>query len=252
MLKFSRPEHKLLLVHETAFRLHATQYEQQQASSAQPSFFVMKLRKYLRDRRVTAFEQVGFDRVVRFVFGHDKDPALHYSLYVELYAAGNMILTDSEDTVLLLQRVVQRDVDGVRENVLAAGTKYVPAAQQLALDVQELHSALETRGRTSVRTVLKKTLLLFSPAMIEHCCVAAAHLDTSNDPVPAVIAQCQALITTINERLGSPTRSPDTSAPSRAAPTSTTTLHPSALPTLPAPSPFPPSMRPSTSFFQAR
>ncbi len=46
----------------------------------------MKLRKWLRDRRITGFEQLGFDRVVHFEFGH-QNPSQILHLYVEFYAS---------------------------------------------------------------------------------------------------------------------------------------------------------------------
>lgn len=76
---------KLKLVVESGTRLHSTSYDFESAN-VQPSFFAMKLRKYLRDRRVTEFGQCGFDRVVHIEFGH-VNPEQVYHLYLEFYSA---------------------------------------------------------------------------------------------------------------------------------------------------------------------
>lgn len=78
-------EAKLKLVVESGSRLHATSYDFESAN-VQPSFFAMKLRKYLRDRRITEFGQCGFDRVVHMEFGH-VNPEQVYHLYFEFYSS---------------------------------------------------------------------------------------------------------------------------------------------------------------------
>jgi len=61
----------------------------------------MKLRKHLRTKKLTSIRQVGMDRVIDLQFG--KDENAHHIL-VELYAQGNIILTDSDYTILSLLR----------------------------------------------------------------------------------------------------------------------------------------------------
>lgn len=86
LLKLSRKEEpKVKLVVESGTRIHRTAYDFEGAN-VQPSFFVMRLRRWLRDRRVTGFGQVGFDRVVHLEFGHG-DPGAVLHLYVEFFAA---------------------------------------------------------------------------------------------------------------------------------------------------------------------
>ena len=53
----------------------------------------MKLRKHIKGKRLDDIRQFNTDRVVDFTFGSG-DTAFHVIL--ELYAAGNIILTDHE------------------------------------------------------------------------------------------------------------------------------------------------------------
>lgn len=66
-----------------------------------PSGFSMKLRKHLRTKKLTGIEQLGIDRVIDLTFG--RGDSTHHIL-VELYASGNVILTDNEYTILSLLR----------------------------------------------------------------------------------------------------------------------------------------------------
>ena len=62
----------------------------------------MKLRKHLRNRRLTAINQLGADRCIDLQFGRG-ETAFH--LILELYVSGNLILTDHEYQILTLLRV---------------------------------------------------------------------------------------------------------------------------------------------------
>ena len=61
----------------------------------------MKLRKHLRTKKLENIAQLGIDRVVDLTFGKGENA---YHILVELYASGNVILTDSTYTILSLLR----------------------------------------------------------------------------------------------------------------------------------------------------
>jgi len=61
----------------------------------------MKLRKHLRTKKLDKIEQLGIDRVINLTFGKGEGA---YHILVELYASGNVILTDHEYTILSLLR----------------------------------------------------------------------------------------------------------------------------------------------------
>lgn len=62
----------------------------------------MKLRKHLRTKKLEKIEQLGVDRVIDLTFGKGE---ASYHILVELYASGNVILTDHEYTILSLLRI---------------------------------------------------------------------------------------------------------------------------------------------------
>ena len=62
-----------------------------------PAPFAMVLRKSLTNARLKAVEQVGFDRVLRFVFENSHG---RFHLYVEVFRDGNIILTDGDDIII--------------------------------------------------------------------------------------------------------------------------------------------------------
>ncbi|KAI9345810.1 G-protein alpha subunit-domain-containing protein [Zopfochytrium polystomum] len=101
LLKFAKPDLKEILLIESGIRLHTTVYARDK--NKVPGGFATKLRKHLKSRRLCEIRQVGTDRIVDLRFG-DNEFAFH--LIVELYAAGNIVLTDSEYKILALLRTV--------------------------------------------------------------------------------------------------------------------------------------------------
>ena len=73
-----------------------------------PSPFAMKLRKFIRTRRLEDVRQLGSDRVVDFKFGSG-DSVCH--IILELYASGNIVLTDGSYEIQALLRSHQFDDD---------------------------------------------------------------------------------------------------------------------------------------------
>lgn len=57
----------------------------------------MKFRKFLRSKRLEGVRQVGVERVVVFTFGTE---SFTNHLILELYAQGNIILTDNNYKIL--------------------------------------------------------------------------------------------------------------------------------------------------------
>jgi predicted ribosome quality control (RQC) complex YloA/Tae2 family protein len=89
---------KEFLLLESGIRFHAiTNF----VAEAMPTPFCAKLRKHVRGLRLESITQMGQDRVVLFQFGAG---AAKHCLILELYAKGNLILTDGSYTVLALLR----------------------------------------------------------------------------------------------------------------------------------------------------
>ena len=99
LLKFAKPDVKKQLIIDSGFRCHLTDFAR--TTAAAPSPFVSRLRKFLKTRRVTSVSQIGTDRIIEFKFSDGQ-----YRLYLEFFASGNIILTDSELHILALMRSV--------------------------------------------------------------------------------------------------------------------------------------------------
>lgn len=114
LFKFSRPDHKELILVESGIRFHSTEFARDK--SLTPSHFAMKLRRHLRTRRLNAFDQLGADRVVDMRFGEGETA---YHIIAEFYASGNIILTDYQYKILALLRTVE--LEGPASASAAAG-----------------------------------------------------------------------------------------------------------------------------------
>ena len=99
LLKMSKANRKEHLLIESGIRIHTTKYVKNEKDL--PSGFSMKLRKHLRTKKPDKIEQLGVDRVIDLTFGKGESA---YHILVELYASGNVILTDHEYTILSLLR----------------------------------------------------------------------------------------------------------------------------------------------------
>lgn len=101
IFKFAMPgkQEKDLLLMESGIRFHCTQFAREK--NDMPTPYVMKLRKFLRTKRLDDIRQLGNDRVVDFRFGSG-DSINH--ILLELYANGNLILTDGNYEILALLR----------------------------------------------------------------------------------------------------------------------------------------------------
>ncbi|KAL8766757.1 MAG: hypothetical protein Q9209_006549 [Squamulea sp. 1 TL-2023] len=186
LFKFAKPDRREQILVDPGFRCHLTSFSR--ATAAAPSHFVTKLRKYLRSRRLTAVAQVGTDRVLELQFSDGQ-----YRLFIEFYAAGNIILADSELNILSVLRLVSK---GAEQEELRVGLKYalenrqnhsrtpestkdrVRAALQTALDRADQDGTAQPNKKRKSGDLLRKALTAsigeFPPMLIDHALRAAA------------------------------------------------------------------------------
>ena len=94
-LKFKSVRKYLLI--ESGIRMHTIEKFNAEGSGI-PKSFCVKIRKHVRNRRITSIKQINHDRVVDIQFGtNDTDP---YHMILEFYASGNIILTDKNFLIL--------------------------------------------------------------------------------------------------------------------------------------------------------
>lgn len=91
---------KTFLLVDPGMRYHLTKYQHE--STQMPSFFVQKLRKYLKNRRATNFWTAPGSRLMVITFTEGQ-----YYLVFEFFAGGNLILLDQNHKILTLFRTVR-------------------------------------------------------------------------------------------------------------------------------------------------
>ena len=97
---------KIILLIESGIRLHTTKYTREK--NDMPSPFSMKLRKYIKTKRLENITQLGTDRVIDMKFGSGESVN---HIIIELYANGNIILTDLNYEIIALLRSHTFDED---------------------------------------------------------------------------------------------------------------------------------------------
>lgn len=181
LLKFAKPDRREQLLIDSGFRCHLTSFARSTASA--PSHFVSRLRKFLRTRRVTKIEQVGTDRVIEIQFSDGL-----YRLFLEFYAGGNIVLTDTDLTILSLLRTVS---EGDEHEQYRLGSKYglsmrqnyagvpeltkerVKEGLQRAVEKQEAEAQkpgkkIKKKGGDALRKALAVTTTEFPPILLDH------------------------------------------------------------------------------------
>lgn len=147
LFKCAKPGAKQQLLVDSGFRAHLTSFSRTAASA--PSQFVSRLRKYLKSRRITNVSQVGTDRVIEIAFSDGQ-----YRLFLEFFAAGNIILTDADLTVLALLRQVSEGDEAVD---IKLGSKYV-------LDVKQNFHGVPPVTTERIKETLEKQAAKFKVA----------------------------------------------------------------------------------------
>ena len=102
------------LVMQCGSRIHTSQYPLENPTT--PPTFPMLLRKRIKGAHVESIKQHNFDRVVEIRVKKDK----YYTIIVELFDKGNIILLDDENNIILPLKRKQwsnRDISSKREYV---------------------------------------------------------------------------------------------------------------------------------------
>eukprot|EP01102_Stenamoeba_stenopodia_P015841 TRINITY_DN546_c0_g1_i1.p1 TRINITY_DN546_c0_g1~~TRINITY_DN546_c0_g1_i1.p1 ORF type:complete len:1148 (-),score=396.63 TRINITY_DN546_c0_g1_i1:62-3505(-) len=160
LFKLARPDRKEFLLMESGVRFHVTAYSRDK--SHVPSPFAMKLRKFLRTKRLEKITQLGIDRIIDFTFG--QGPAT-YHLILELYSNGNIVLTDFNYEIIAALRQHRFD-DGT---VLAPKEKYPLhfAREFESLSLDKVREKLNSTGDETLRHLMNKNFD-FGPSVTEH------------------------------------------------------------------------------------
>lgn len=180
-MKLAKPGSREQLLVDSGFRCHLTDFNR--TTAAAPSAFVSRLRKYLKSRRVTSVKQIGTDRVIEIEFSDGQ-----YRLFLEFFAAGNIILTDKDFTVLALLRVVseghedvdvklggtysikgKQNVDGIPqltdERLKDALSKHIAKS---TLSTEAMGKKLKKKGGDELRRAINAGFPEYPPHLLDH------------------------------------------------------------------------------------
>jgi predicted ribosome quality control (RQC) complex YloA/Tae2 family protein len=171
LIKTAKGGEKVLLLLESGVRFHSTNYSRDKSNT--PSGFCLKLRKHIRTKKVEEVRQLGVDRVVVFTFGAGAD-ANH--LVLELFAGGNIILTDHECNILALLRTYTDETTGqkiaVRELYSMTDSKQNRKISKDLLLTTIQNATQSAHEKTILKDILIKDLD-YGPALVDHALLGA-------------------------------------------------------------------------------
>ncbi|KAH6894155.1 hypothetical protein B0T10DRAFT_240201 [Thelonectria olida] len=200
LLKFAKPDNKKQLVVDIGFRCHLTEFAR--TTAAAPSAFVARLRKFLKTRRLTGVNQVGTDRILEFQFSDGQ-----YRLFLEFFASGNIILTDSDLKILTLARTVS---EGEGQEPQRVGLQYLLENRQNfagipPLTKERVHDALKVaveraatvaasskklKGKPGgdLRKALAVSITELPPILVDHA-LQKNEFDTTKKPAEVLASE---------------------------------------------------------------
>lgn len=111
-----------------------------------PPTFAMTLRKYLNNKKITSINQNDFDRIVVITFSNS------YSLVIELFSYGNIILVDSNGCIVLPMKFQSWSHREIRP-----GKKYLfPPKRNNPFDMKfaDFFDALKKSDKDVIRTLV--------------------------------------------------------------------------------------------------
>jgi predicted ribosome quality control (RQC) complex YloA/Tae2 family protein len=113
-----------------------------------PTTFAMTLRKYLQNGIITAFSQHEFDRILNIsISKYDTT----YSLVVELFSNGNIILIDASNTILIPLKTQESAHRTIRPKKLYQPPP--PQTNPLTITYEDVHHILTENKKDLVRTL---------------------------------------------------------------------------------------------------
>ena len=143
------PEKRLLLL-ESGTKFLVTKFDAREDPTAMPSPLCSKLRSALKGKRLTDVKALGRDRVVSLRFGAGPGT---FNLFLELYAAGNVVLCDASYVVVAALRT---DSLKLGDSYTVAVRAVAPVSELLPADSLKkfLEDALQTRVERSEAAAL--------------------------------------------------------------------------------------------------
>lgn len=139
------------LVMQCGVRMHTSQYPLE--NPTQPPTFPMLLRKRIKGANVVSVKQHAFDRVVEIKVKKDQ----HYTIIVELFDKGNIILLDEEDNIILPLKRKQwsnRDISSKKKYVFPEERGINP----VEVTFEELKEMFQKSDSDVVRTLARNGL----------------------------------------------------------------------------------------------
>ncbi|MDX9693989.1 MAG: ribosome rescue protein RqcH [Methanothermobacter sp.] len=146
-----KEEGRVDLLIQAGVRVHLTRYPLE--NPMVPPSFPMLLRKHLKGGIIEGVEQYDFDRILKVRIKRDKI----YTLVVELFGKGNIILLDEDDKIILPLR---REVWSGRKILPGETYKHPPgqAINPLKFDMDQLTQQIRASKTDIVRTLARSGL----------------------------------------------------------------------------------------------
>jgi len=184
------------LILQAGVRIHTTQYPLD--NPKMPPSFPMVLRKHLKGANVISIKQHHFDRVVEIQMKKEKT----YTLIIELFSKGNIILLDDENNIIIPLKRKQwsdRDISSKKEYKFPSKRGINP----ISLEKSELSELLHSSDIDLIRTLARSGLGgIYSEEIILRSKIDKEKLasDLSDEEVDIIYETFESIFKPLNDR----------------------------------------------------
>lgn len=169
---------KVYILMESGRRLHTL--DSFNADNTEPKSLCVKMRKHISGWKLNKIQQVNYDRVIDFQFGHDEKS---FHVILELYASGNIIFTDHDYIILGLihHHYYEDKIDEETKRIyeVSPGKKYPIDKATLNKSVFDIDESAVNNWITTIRTndkmeklrdyITKSPMKNYGTVLVEHC-----------------------------------------------------------------------------------
>ncbi|MBI4175886.1 MAG: NFACT family protein [Candidatus Aenigmarchaeota archaeon] len=160
------------------------------------SGFCSRLKSILLNARLTAIQQLGNERILELTFSKSET----FSLFVELFSKGNLLLCDKDRLILSALRTLV-----FKDRSLKAGERYAlppPINNPFGMEKQEFFQGLKSSGKESVVKALALDFGL-GGKYAEECCLAAS-VDKGKKPADVSAEEAERVFSAVQGLVGRP------------------------------------------------
>ena len=196
-----------MVIIESGVRIHTTTFSR---AYTDLGGFCTKLRKHLKNKRLSTIMQLGGDRRMVLKFG---DGDFQFNVVVEFYAQGNIILTDHTTKVLTFLRAHDGIQVGTKYDFPGEYIPYTITKDKIVDNFRQIINTWEGRKKKNLKIAMRSAFgKIYGPSLCDYAlqiaglneCEISRFVEESSDEFQRLLSALQECDELIKECINSP------------------------------------------------